>query len=70
LNPGLFGCVFGVFHAPREVSKEELENVALESTRMIEIGEFVIKADIDARYIIRPYYVRPATMIIHTVTIS
>jgi DNA end-binding protein Ku len=42
-----------------EVSKEELENVALESTRTIEIDEFVPKADIDPRYIIRPYYVRP-----------
>jgi len=30
-----------------EVSKEELENVALESTRTIEIDEFVDKADID-----------------------
>jgi DNA end-binding protein Ku len=42
-----------------EVSTEELENVALESTRTIEIDEFVPKADIDPRYIIRPYYVRP-----------
>jgi integrase len=42
-----------------EVSKEELENVALESTRTIEINEFVPKADIDPRYLIRPYYLRP-----------
>jgi DNA end-binding protein Ku len=42
-----------------EVSTEELENVALESTRTIEIDEFVPKAEIDPRYIIRPYYVRP-----------
>jgi len=42
-----------------EVSKEELENVALESTRTIEIDEFVDKADIDPRYLIRPYYLRP-----------
>jgi DNA end-binding protein Ku len=41
------------------VSKEELENVALESTRTIDINEFVPKADIDPRYIIRPYYLRP-----------
>jgi DNA end-binding protein Ku len=42
-----------------EVSKEELENVALESTRTIEIDEFVEKSDIDPRYLIRPYYLRP-----------
>jgi DNA end-binding protein Ku len=42
-----------------EVSKEELENVALESTRTIEIDEFVPRSDIDPRFIIRPYYLRP-----------
>jgi DNA end-binding protein Ku len=42
-----------------EVSKDELENVALESTRTIDINEFVPKADIDPRYLIRPYYLRP-----------
>jgi DNA end-binding protein Ku len=42
-----------------EVSKEELENVALESTRTIEIDEFVDRSEIDPRYIIRPYYLRP-----------
>src|SRR6266567_5195046 len=42
-----------------EISKEELENIALESTRTIEINEFVDKADIDPRYLIRPYYLRP-----------
>jgi DNA end-binding protein Ku len=42
-----------------EVSKEELEEIALESTRTIEIDEFVDKADIDPRYLIRPYYLRP-----------
>jgi DNA end-binding protein Ku len=42
-----------------EVTKEELENVALESTRTIEIDEFVAKTDIDPRYLIRPYYLRP-----------
>jgi DNA end-binding protein Ku len=41
-----------------EVSKEELENVALESTRTIEIDEFVAREEIDPRYIIRPYYLR------------
>lgn len=39
-----------------EVTKEELENVALESTRTIEIDEFVDRSDIDPRYLIRPYY--------------
>ena len=42
-----------------EVTKEELENVALESTRTIEIDEFVEKSEIDPRYLIRPYYLRP-----------
>src|SRR6266481_1282758 len=42
-----------------EVSKEELENVALESTRTIDIDEFVQRDEIDPRYIIRPYYLRP-----------
>src|SRR6201994_3155644 len=42
-----------------EVSKEQLENVALESTRTIDIDEFVDKAEIDPRYLIRPYYLRP-----------
>lgn len=42
-----------------EVSREELEEIALESTRTIEIDEFVDRSDIDARYLIRPYYIRP-----------
>ncbi len=42
-----------------EVTKEELENVALESTRTIEIDEFVQRQEIDPRYLIRPYYLRP-----------
>ncbi|WLC16640.1 non-homologous end joining protein Ku [Bradyrhizobium diazoefficiens] len=42
-----------------EVSKEELEEIALESTRTIEIDEFVDRSDIDPRYLIRPYYLRP-----------
>jgi DNA end-binding protein Ku len=45
-----------------EVSKEELEEleeVALESTRTIEIDEFVDRDEIDPRYLIRPYYLRP-----------
>src|SRR6202044_591928 len=42
-----------------EVTKEELENVALESTRTIEIDEFVDCSEIDPRYLIRPYYLTP-----------
>jgi DNA end-binding protein Ku len=42
-----------------EVTKEELENVALESTRTIEIDEFVDRREIDPRYLIRPYYLTP-----------
>ena len=42
-----------------EISKEELEEIALESTRTIEIDEFVDRTDIDPRYLIRPYYIRP-----------
>jgi DNA end-binding protein Ku len=35
------------------VANEELENVALESTRTIEIDEFVDRSEIDPRYLIR-----------------
>jgi DNA end-binding protein Ku len=41
------------------VSKDELDDIALESTRTIEIDEFVPKSDIDNRYLIRPYYLVP-----------
>src|SRR6202453_1717535 len=42
-----------------EVSKDELDEIALESTHTIEIDEFVPKSDIDNRYLIRPYYLVP-----------
>jgi DNA end-binding protein Ku len=42
-----------------EVSKDELDDLALESTRTIEIDEFVPRSDIDSRYVIRPYYLVP-----------
>jgi DNA end-binding protein Ku len=42
-----------------EVTKDELDDIALESTRTIEIDEFVPKSDIDNRYLIRPYYLVP-----------
>jgi DNA end-binding protein Ku len=38
------------------VTKDELENIALESTRSIDIDEFVKREEIDPRYMIRPYY--------------
>jgi DNA end-binding protein Ku len=41
------------------VTKDELENIALESTRTIDIDEFVHKDDIDTRCLIRPYYIVP-----------
>jgi DNA end-binding protein Ku len=42
-----------------EVTKDELDEVALESTHTIEIDEFVPRSDIDNRYLIRPYYLVP-----------
>jgi DNA end-binding protein Ku len=42
-----------------EMSKDELDDIALESTHTIEIDEFVPKSDIDSRYLIRPYYLVP-----------
>src|ERR1700694_5800931 len=42
-----------------EVTKDELENIALESTRTIDINEFVPRSDIDDLYLVRPYYIVP-----------
>ncbi|MFT4118247.1 Ku protein [Bradyrhizobium sp.] len=42
-----------------EISKDELDDIALDSTHTIEIDEFVPKTDIDNRYLIRPYYLVP-----------
>lgn len=42
-----------------EVTDEELEAIALESKRTIEIDEFVPKNEIDQLYNIRPYYIAP-----------
>lgn len=42
-----------------EVTREELEDIALESTHTIEIDEFVPRTEIDSRYLIRPYYLVP-----------
>ena len=42
-----------------EVTRDELEDIALDSTHTIEIDEFVPKDEIDNRYLIRPYYLVP-----------
>jgi DNA end-binding protein Ku len=42
-----------------EVTGEELEAIALESTRTIDVDEFVPKAEIDQLDKIRPYYIVP-----------
>src|SRR5256885_14549213 len=42
-----------------ELDPEELEAIALESKRVIEIDEFVPKADIDELYLNNPYYIVP-----------
>jgi DNA end-binding protein Ku len=41
------------------VDKDELANIALESTRTIDIDEFVPRSDIDELYLVRPYYIVP-----------
>jgi DNA end-binding protein Ku len=47
------------------VDKDELDNIALESTRTIDIDEFVPKADIDELYLVRPYYIVPEGKVGH-----
>jgi len=42
-----------------ELTDEELEAVALESTKTIDIDEFVPRSEIDDLYLIRPYYMAP-----------
>jgi DNA end-binding protein Ku len=42
-----------------EISDEELESIALEGTKTIEIDEFVPRNEIDELYNIRPYYIAP-----------
>jgi DNA end-binding protein Ku len=37
-----------------EVTKDELENIALESTRTIDIDQFVPRSEIDDLYLVRP----------------
>ncbi len=42
-----------------EITDDELESIALESTKIIDIDEFVPKSEIDDLYHIRPYYMAP-----------
>ena len=42
-----------------EIDNDELETIALESTKTIDIDEFVPKSEIDDLYNIRPYYIAP-----------
>ena len=42
-----------------EVTDEELEAIAIESTRTIDIDQFVPKDEIDDLYNVRPYYIAP-----------
>lgn len=41
------------------IDDDELESIALESTKTIEIDKFVPKSEIDDLYNIRPYYIAP-----------
>src|SRR5947208_4220563 len=41
------------------INDEELEAIALESTRTIDIDQFVPRSEIDDLYNIRPYYIAP-----------
>jgi DNA end-binding protein Ku len=42
-----------------EITDKELEAISLESTRTIEIDQFVPRKEIDELYNIRPYYIAP-----------
>jgi len=41
------------------IEPEELEKIEIESSHTIDIDEFVNRADIDQRYVVRPYYLVP-----------
>ena len=47
------------------MTKDELENIALESTRTIDIDEFVPRSEIDDLYLVRPYYIVPEGKVGH-----
>ena len=42
-----------------EISDEEMQSVGLDSTRVIDIDQFVPRKEIDDRFIARPYYIAP-----------
>jgi DNA end-binding protein Ku len=42
-----------------EIDEDELEAIQVESTHSINIDGFVPRADIDRRYLDRPYYIAP-----------
>ncbi|MDQ8727285.1 Ku protein [Bradyrhizobium sp. LHD-71] len=42
-----------------EVTKDELDNIALESNHTIDIDQFVPRDEIDDLYVVRPYYLVP-----------
>src|ERR1700739_2832825 len=48
-----------------EVTKDELDDIALESTHTIEIDEFVPKSDCNSRYLNRPYSLVPDAKVGH-----
>jgi hypothetical protein len=47
------------FDAPGAASALDAENIALESTRTIDIDELVPKSDIDELDLVRPWYIVP-----------
>ncbi len=42
-----------------EVTKDELDNIALDSNHTIDIDQFVPRTEIDDLYVVRPYYIVP-----------
>ena len=42
-----------------EIADDELQSISLDSTKTIEIDEFVPRSEIDELYQIRPYYIAP-----------
>src|SRR6187401_469598 len=67
LRLSLVSCPIQLFPATSErekgnfnqINAEELEAVALESKKTIEIDEFVPRSEIDELYYMRPYYIVP-----------
>src|SRR5262249_60035242 len=42
-----------------EITEDELKSVEIDSSRVIDIDQFVPRKEIDERYIMRPYYIAP-----------